>query len=356
MRKKALIFVSIVPIFLLISGVFVFENKKNIYNGNFFKDKINISDIFSKKEKIKNEEIKMLFFGDLMLDRDVKAKIKQKELEYILGKLKRESLFSGYDIVSANLEGTVTDDGKYYWPKKQFDFAFLPKDVLELKKYNFNFFNLANNHSYDQGKEGVFQTKENLKNMNYQFSGCMAGFKETCSGTILEIKGKKVAMVGFSLFNGFDLKKAKDIILKLKIKKKADIVVVNIHWGEEYKIQFNKKQQEIARRLIDSGVDIIVGHHPHMVEGVEKYKGKYIFYSLGNFIFDQYFSDEVKTGLAVGINFKKDIVSFRLYPIFSEWIQLGLLKNKQKSKFMKKLSERSIGDDAFKMQIQKGEF
>jgi len=189
--------------------------------------------------------------------------------------------------------------------------------------------------------------------MNYQFSGCMAGFKEECSSIILDIKGKRVAMVGFSLFSGFDLKKAKNIILKLK--KEADLVVVNIHWGEEYKTQFSQKQQKIARGFIDSGADVVIGHHPHVVEGVEKYKGKYIFYSLGNFIFDQYFSDEVKTGLAIAVNFQKDDMSFELYPIFSNFIQPSLLKDKKKSEFLKKLSERSLGDNIFKIQIEKGE-
>ena len=353
MKRKVLIFVSIVPIFLLISGVFIFENKKSIYNGVSFKEKIIFPSIFSKEKEIKNEKIKMLFFGDLMLDRDVKIKIEQKGVEYILDKLDKNNFFDGYDVVSANFEGTVTDDGKYYWPEKKFDFVFLPKDVSEFQEYNFNFFNLANNHSYDQGKEGVSQTKENLKNMNYQFSGCMAGFKEECSSIILDIKGKRVAMVGFSLFSGFDLKKAKNIILKLK--KEADLVVVNIHWGEEYKTQFSQKQQKIARGFIDSGADVVIGHHPHVVEGVEKYKGKYIFYSLGNFIFDQYFSDEVKTGLAIAVNFQKDDMSFELYPIFSNFIQPSLLKDKKKSEFLKKLSERSLGDNIFKIQIEKGE-
>jgi len=355
MRKKVFVFLSIIPIFLLILGVFTFENKKNIYNGSSFKDKVVFFNPDFKKEKAKNKNIKMLFLGDVMLDRDVKIKIKQKEMDYILGKLQKKSFFDGYDLVSANLEGAVTDEGEYFWPEKKFDFAFLPKDVLKLKKYNFTFFNLANNHSYDQGKKGVSQTKKNLKNMNYQFSGCMAGFKEECSGTILNIKGKKLAMLGFSFFNGFSLKKAKEIVFKFK--KEADIVVVNIHFGEEYKTEFNEKQQEAARGLIDSGADIIIGHHPHVVEGIEKYKGKYIFYSLGNFIFDQYFSDEVKSGLAVSVSFdKENKPSIKLYPVFSDWIQLDLLEGEKKASFLKKISERSSGKETFKMQIQGGEF
>jgi len=129
MKRKVLIFVSIVPIFLLISGVFIFENKKSIYNGVSFKEKIIFPNLETKKNN-EEENIKMLFFGDLMLDRDVKIKIEQKGVEYILDKLDKNNFFDGYDVVSANFEGTVTDDGKYYWPEKKFDFVFLPKDVL----------------------------------------------------------------------------------------------------------------------------------------------------------------------------------------------------------------------------------
>ncbi len=348
MRKRVLIFLSSVSVFFLMLGFFLLESKISIKNDNSFLYKVNLSVLESNlkpKTNIPKEDIKMLFFGDLMLDRDVKKIIKQRGIEYILAELDKKNFFDDYDIVSANLEGAVTNNGEYFWPEKKYDFTFLPEDILKLKDYNFNFFNTANNHSYDQGGEGVLQTKENLKNMNFKFSGCMIKFKEECSSIILNIKGRKVAMLGFSLFNGFDLKKAENIILKLK--REVDIIIVNIHWGDEYEIQFNKKQQKIAHKFIDAGVDLIIGHHPHVVEGVEKYKGKYIFYSLGNFIFDQYFSKEVKIELAFSAIFKQGNIEFNLYPIFSDYLKITLLEKEEKNIFFQKLTERSIGDLSF---------
>jgi len=337
MKRKVLIFASIIPVFLFVSGAFILENRSSIYNGSSFSDKINFLDIFSKKQEVKKEEsVKMLFFGDLMLDRDVKARLRQDGMEYILGGLQKENFFSGYDIISANLEGTVTNDGKYYWPEKQFDFAFLPEDVLKLKKYGFNFFNVANNHSYDQGRKGVAETEENLKNMGYNFSGCMDGSVGGCSSTVLNIKDKKVGMAGFSIFGAFDLNKAEDIIFELD--KIADIIAVNIHWGDEYKTKHNEYQEKIAHGLIDAGADIIIGHHPHVVEDIEEYKGKYIFYSLGNFIFYQYFSDEVKTGLAVAAEFKENDIFIKLEPIISNWIAVSLVNENKKKEILEKIA------------------
>ena len=77
----------------------------------------------------------------------------------------------------------------------------------------------------------------------------------------------------------------------------ADIIIVSMHWGEEYQLRSNKKQQEIGRALVEAGTDIIIGHHPHVIQEIERYKNGWIAYSLGNFIFDQNFSKETMEGL-----------------------------------------------------------
>jgi len=109
-------------------------------------------------------------------------------------------------------------------------------------------------------------------------------------------------MVGLSMVGlKPDIEKVKEAINFLK--DKTDWVIVNIHWGEEYDLNFNKIQKEIAYQLIDDGADVIIGHHPHVVQEVEVYKGRPIFYSLGNFIFDQMWSEETKKGAVVELTF-----------------------------------------------------
>jgi poly-gamma-glutamate synthesis protein (capsule biosynthesis protein) len=97
--------------------------------------------------------------------------------------------------------------------------------------------------------------------------------------------------------------------------------IAYIHWGKEYDSVHSKEQEVLAHFLIDNGVDAVIGHHPHVVQDIEVYKGKPIFYSLGNFIFDQYFSDEVQEGLAVRVDTSKDILRYTLIPFESKSIK-----------------------------------
>jgi poly-gamma-glutamate synthesis protein (capsule biosynthesis protein) len=150
------------------------------------------------------------------------------------------------------------------------------------------------------------------------------------------------------------LEKVKKIIADLN--GRTDLIIVNIHWGVEYEHVFNKTQQDLARDLIDSGADIIIGHHPHVVQGLEIYKNKPIFYSLGNFIFDQDFSRDTQEELAVEINFNPDgQAKARLYPLLSRQSQPSLMAGKEKENYLKKIAGWSKGDSELFEQIKKGE-
>lgn len=272
------------------------------------------------QEEEKDEPIKLLFFGDMMLDRHVGEKIGRYGLDYLLSKINEDGFSSGYDIVSANLEGAVTNNGDHYRPDNAYDFAFKPELIQELKNYNFNFFNLSNNHLSDQGRIGVGETYKNLSNLGFYYSGCQDAYLssnttsseiilgdsmpvldyDNCSDIVLKIKNKKIAFLGISLVYN-DIAEIDILNRIIKLKESSDIVVVNIHFGNEYQGQSNSRQKTLARKMVDSGADIIIGHHPHVIQDYEIYQEKPIFYSLGNFIFDQYFSAETQEGLAIKI-------------------------------------------------------
>lgn len=257
---------------------------------------------FYEGDKNKNQVVSMLFFGDIMLDRNVKTIIDKNGFDYLLENLAGEEkrFFRGLDIISGNLEGAVTDSGVHYSPEISNDFAFSPADVARLKKYNFNFFNIANNHILDQNAQGLAETKNNLTNLGFDYSGCPDAVVGSCSYKILIVNGYKIAMAGLSMvYHQFDLSAAKKMINELS--KNNDAVIVNIHWGQEYQSKHNDNQEKTAHELIDSGADVIIGSHPHVIQDVEIYRGQPIFYSLGNFIFDQTFSAETQQGLAVGL-------------------------------------------------------
>jgi poly-gamma-glutamate synthesis protein (capsule biosynthesis protein) len=114
----------------------------------------------------------------------------------------------------------------------------------------------------------------------------------------------------------------------------SDLVVVNIHWGDEYKTISNARQRALAHRMIDAGADIIIGHHPHVVEEMEIYHNRPIFYSLGNFVFDQYFSKETQEGLAVGVVASTSSISLTIFPLQSVQSQIQQLDFESSFKYM----------------------
>jgi len=304
---------------------------------------------FTKGEAASDKVVNMLFFGDMMLDRGVAKLIEQKDLSHILENLAggENRFFQGVDLISANLEGAVTDNGQHYSPELANDFAFAPEVIWQLQKYNFNFFNIANNHITDQGMRGLDETYENLQDLQIDYVGCPDGVVDNCSKNIVDISGIKVGLAGFSMvYSELNIERVAKAIKDLK--DKTDFVVINIHWGYEYSHKFNQSQQEVAYQLIEAGADAIIGHHPHVVQGMELYQGKPIFYSLGNFIFDQYFSSDTQEGLAVGLVYAKDGLQLYLFPHVSYEGQVELMKGAAKESFLEKFLDwsSSIDDSA----------
>jgi poly-gamma-glutamate synthesis protein (capsule biosynthesis protein) len=129
-----------------------------------------------------------------------------------------------------------------------------------------------------------------------------------------------------------------------KLAAGSDLVIVEMHWGTEYEHQFSRRQQEIARKLVDNGADIIIGHHPHVVQGMEIYGNKPIFYSLGNFIFDQYFSPDTQEELGVKITWQKNEIAIELIPLFSTGSRLQIMETEKKETFLNRFAAWSYLD------------
>jgi poly-gamma-glutamate synthesis protein (capsule biosynthesis protein) len=312
----------------------------------------NLSDTSTKQEVKKS--LSLLFFGDLMLDRDIALKIKQEGLAYLFVKIKESDLFQNKDLMVCNLEGAVTNDAQHYPPDNSYDFTFSPEIIGQLKNYGFNFFNLASNHIMDQGQRGLNETKQNLDMLGFDYSGCPDGQIAECSSKIIQVKNWQIGLVGFSLVYA----KLDQEMLQKTIKEiadKTDLVIVNMHWGSEYQHQFNQAQQEIAHKLIDLGVDVVVGHHPHVVQGIEIYKDKPIFYSLGNFIFDQYFSPDTQQGLAILVELNTEKLHFSLIPMTSKRGQIELMADEDRSIFFTKLISWSKPNSDQNQQIELGD-
>lgn len=188
-----------------------------------------------------------------------------------------KSIFEADDLTIVNLEGTLTTSNDR--ADKQFAFKGEPEYTQILTNGGVDAVNLANNHSKDYGKKSYEDTIQYVEE-----SGIVSfGYDRTA---VMDIKGVKVGLVGiYELADGMEREQQlKDNIAFVK-EQGALLVIVSFHWGQEKEEYPNETQKSLGRIAIDSGADLVIGHHPHVLQGIEKYNGKNIVYSLGNFCF-----------------------------------------------------------------------
>jgi len=245
--------------------------------------------------------VSMLAFGDMLLDRYVRTLIERDGAESILEGLNEDpAFFEDYDFVFANLEGPVTPNRVP--TGKSIAFQFSPEHLDILTENQFNMVSVANNHTFDMGWAGYEDTYRYLAERDIVALGDPRGVSEKSSYET-EINGQKI---GFAAFNHSDFKivlqEALDVVAELR--ERNDFVVVSIHWGVEYQNVPQPWQREWAKKMVASGADLILGHHPHVLQGLEFIEGKPVFYSLGNFVFDQWFSIPTQETIALGLEFE----------------------------------------------------
>jgi len=277
----------------------------------------------------------ILFVGDIMLDRNVEVFMGRNGVNYPFSEIKEEII--AYDISVGNLEGPIV-----YKPiefaRESLMFNFIPETADALNWAGFDVLTLSNNHTQNRGAQGLRETKEILTKAGIDY----VGDPVTCSD---ETVFKKDGVV-FTVFNKTFPQNCSDdkISEMVKVVRSAnpnDFLIAILHWGNEYQPLNSSTQETLAHNIIDSGADLVIGHHPHVVQNIEIYKNKAIFYSLGNFIFDQYFSKETQEGLAVGMEIFNKRVAYRLIPIQSKNSQPFLMSDNEKIGFLDLLAERS---------------
>lgn len=263
-------------------------------------------------------EVLLTSVGDCTLGRDDKYSF-EDSLPHVLEKNNKDfsyifknvyPIFSNDDITIANLEGTFTNSNAK--ADKQFTFKAPPEYAKILPLGHIEGVNLSNNHTMDYLKQGFEDTKTALISEGIEYFG-------EGNVWITEVKGVKFGFLGYKgFYNSKELQdKIKNDISNLKNQNCT--VVINFHWGDEGKYNPNSVQKSIAHFAIDNGADLIIGHHPHVIQGVEKYKNKLIFYSLGNFAFggNRNPSDKDTIIVQVKFNFENSTLSsydFKVIP------------------------------------------
>lgn len=277
------------------------------------------------------KRVVLLFGGDVQLDRYIRSVVLKRGWDFLLSNSLRQELQTA-DLVIANLEGPITNASSVSLSSKEgehdnYIFTFPPTTGIFLHEENIRLVNLGNNHILNFKEEGVKETKQYLSHAGVQFFGSPLTGDDRM--LIQDVGDTKVAFVNYNefIFQG----KEKALADIASVRGKADFVVLYTHWGKEY-VPALASVKTLAHEFVDAGTDLIIGSHPHVVQEKEEYRGKMIYYSLGNFIFDQYFRPETKSGLLVKVTIDpitKSIQTEELPITLSSTGQTGLLSSKK---------------------------
>lgn len=241
---------------------------------------------------------RILFTGDILLDRGVRTAIEQHGTDHLFSR-SVDSVCRSSQIVVGNLECPAT---RIKAPvQKLYIFRGEPEWLQALKKHGFTHLNLANNHSIDQGRQGLMDTRQNILKAKMTPVGAGHTMSEAAQPVLLTSHPRKVWMIAslrLALENFSYLpdrpcvsQEPMDSLLtrvhRLRQKDPQAVIIVSLHWGGEHTLQPVPSQRLEAHRLINAGADALICHHTHTLQTVEYYHDKPIYYSIGNFIFDQ---------------------------------------------------------------------
>lgn len=301
-----------------------------------------------------SEFINLKAVGDLMLGdhpvcfgHGVRSVIEQRGFGFIKARL--GNILANTDIVFGNLETVLSNNGLDPDSLASAELRGRPEEAKELAAMGFNFINVANNHALQHGIEAFDETVDLLANSQIEVVGLADGLR--CQVKQFKKNDQEVLILSYSLrpekyYKGDVIRYAQvteDVILahvkELRHKKQAPIVL-SLHWGEEYLNYPSRSQVDFAHSLVDSGVNLILGHHPHVLQGVEKYKGGVIAYSLGNFIFDKW-QRNPRESVIIDCHLNHNgVIDYKLIPILiNRNYQPVIVSEKQGKKILQRLKK-----------------
>lgn len=271
------------------------------------------------------DTLTVVLTGDILLDRGVRQVINRHGVDHLFSN-GIDSVFREAQIVVGNLECPAT---KIEAPVfKQFIFRAEPEWLDTLRLHGFTHLNLANNHSIDQGREGLIDTKQNIEKAGMTPIGAGQNMTEASQPVLLASEPRNVWLIPslrLALENYAYLpdkpcvsQEPMDSLLERVFRlRQADstaVIIVSIHWGGEHTLQPVSRQRHEAHQLIHAGADILVCHHTHTLQTIEDFQSHSIYYSIGNFIFDQQKPLNSRACM-VRIRIKKDDLQVETIPI-----------------------------------------
>ncbi|MBX4187028.1 MAG: CapA family protein [Candidatus Doudnabacteria bacterium] len=292
----------------------------------------------------------IFFGGDIMLSRNVAAKIYEAQ-DYSLPFRQIHDDVALADIAFANLESPFNNIGDHS-VEGSLVFNADPKNAEGLKYAGFDILSTANNHALDQGQKGLDYTIDLLTANNILSTGTIHSTAQMQS-PIIQSKNILYGFLSYSytayndggqstspyIRNSNNLTQLKQDILDMR-GHTADVVIVNMHAGTEYTRTPTDAQIAFAHAAIDAGADLVIGEHPHWIQTTEQYKGKWIFYSLGNLVFDQMWSQETREGLTLLVTYQEQTIQkIELKPVIIENFCCPRFANQEETKtILKKIN------------------
>jgi len=304
------------------------------------------------------DEVKIAAVGDTMLGGKVNDAIERYGVKYIFGKIK--NFIEGDSVFFLNLEMPFSNNAPPHLPHVHPSFRVSSEMVRVLRFLGVDVVNIGTNHIKDFGEEGIGKTITVLrKNGIYPIGAGMDEF-EAREPVIIVKGGVKIGFLGYCK-NGeytanfrnsgsapFNLDKILQDIRKLK--PTVDVVVLSLHWGSELSEYPTPEQVKLAHQFIDEGSRIIIGHHPHVIQGIEHYHNGIIFYSLGNFLFDNYAGKVVYDGMmrersesfVAIIKITGEQMEYKIVPLyFNENFQIKIAEGERREKILQKIKRIS---------------
>jgi len=329
MTKKILIFSGLL-LLAIIANSYSTEISPVITTGSFLQS--------GEKEIEEKQPTKkhIAFVGDVLLARHVEKIQNNYGLDYIFAAL--PPMASSTYLVG-NFESSVPERHEPT-PDMTMSFSTASSVLPSLTNYGFSHLSLANNHSYDKGKDGFLHTQKSLREVGIAWFGDQQ--LGSTSVAYLELENATVALIGVYAVEKTPVENKLQSVFS-EAERNSDFQIAYVHWGTEYELTHSPFQESLARDLIDAGADSVIGHHPHVVQDIDTYKDVVIFYSLGNFVFDQYFNRDVQEGLWLNVTFDDSKPKYTLVPITSlgSYSQPRVMSGYNRDIFLKTLAKRS---------------
>jgi len=273
------------------------------------------------------QKLHLVAVGDIMLDRSVEDKIEANGCASIVEQV-ADHLRQG-DIVFGNLECPLSTVGPHQ-PYGPCVFRADPKTVEVLTLGSFDIVSLANNHALNSGRAALLQTMDHLEQAGIAYVGAAPTKAHGSAPTFITVRDIRVGFLAYTdlSFECSSYSKVDQDLTRLRqqikrARNNCNLLIVSYHWGEEYRRKPTSRQVKVAHASIEAGADVVLGHHPHVLEGIELYQNRPILYSMGNFIFDQRSGERMESGIFDLYYVQSRGWRVEMTPVWIPWSRLG---------------------------------